>query len=63
LVVTTALLLLAMGGGGSCPVRAADDPNAASLKRGDAYAHLVEAGMAVARGRSASSRPTTGARW
>ncbi len=30
----------------------ADDPQAESLKRGDAYAHLIAAGLAVSRGRA-----------
>jgi len=33
----------------------APDPNAASFRRADAYSHLVQAGLAVARGRSADA--------
>ena len=34
---------------------ATDDPAAASIRRGDAYAHLVAAGLAVSRGRGADA--------
>ena len=35
--------------------RPAEDPHAASLKRGDAYAKLIAAGLAVARGRASEA--------
>jgi tetratricopeptide (TPR) repeat protein len=37
------------------PARPPEDPNAESLKRGDAYAKLIAAGLAVARGRAAEA--------
>jgi tetratricopeptide (TPR) repeat protein len=39
----------------SAPQIRSDEPTAASLRRGDAYAHLVAAGLAVARGRGSDA--------
>ena len=52
LILTVARLAAAGAAPAAQAERPPEDPNAASLKRGDAYAKLIAAGLAVARGRA-----------
>jgi len=52
LLIAVARLAAAAPAATPPPERPPEDPNAASLKRGDAYAKLIAAGLAVARGRA-----------